>query len=533
MISVIMGVYNGAKTVEKSVKSILSSTYKDIEFIICDDASTDATAGILTALAKEDSRIKLLVNERNYGLAHSLNKCLKAASGEYIARHDADDISHSERLEHQLQFLETHPEYGFVGCAARLIYNGEMWGIRRYPRDVDRHIVSVSNPFIHPTLLFRREALNAVGGYATGKETLRCEDYDLVMRLYAKNIKGYNMQECYLDYYENPDDRKNHNLRTRLDEVKVKLRGSKLMKTGITGRLYAFKPLMLLLLPRRLYIRLRKKRWEERTGDDRKSSAKRSNLRQSTYVMASLVNRNIKNQYRRSVLGILWTILNPLLNMIVLSLVFSQILGRDLEGVDYPLYVLTGHMVFNIMRNATVSALPSLVDNYDLLTKTRISFYVFPASHVASSLVNFGFSLIAMIAVMLVRMPQGVQFYWTIFMILPFIPAIMLFSMGIAFVLSALYVHFRDIKHIYNVVLLMWMYMTPIFYAINRLSPQVQMIIRFNPMYRYLDYFRTAVLFGQVPSLKAHLICYGMGILSFVVGAAIFRLTKKKVILHI
>lgn len=527
-----MGVYNGEKTVQRAVESILSSTFKDIEFIICDDASTDGTAAILKNIALLDDRVKIITNSRNEGLAVALNKCLEIAKGEYIARQDADDVSHEDRLERQLEFLQSHCEFGFVGCAARLIYNDTMWGIRRYPRDIDKYMLSVGNQFIHPTLLFRKEVLSKIDNYSVSSDTMYCEDYDLLMRIYANGVTGYNMQECYYDYYENPEENKHHDWRKRLNEVKVRLRDNKLMKTGLRGEIYSFRPLLLMLLPKKSYVRLRKKRWEE-SADNIEGSAKRTGFKQSMYVLSSLVKKNIKTQYRRSTLGILWTVLNPLLNMIVLSIVFSQILGRDMVGVDYPVYVLTGNMVFNLLRQATASALPSLVDSYDLLTKTRISFYVFPTSHVASSLVNFGFSLIAMFLVMLVRIPNGVRFYWTILMIIPFLPALLLFSLGIALVLSTLYVHFRDIKHIYSVFLTLWMYMTPIFYSITRMSVKVQTVIKLNPMYQYLEYFRQAVIFGQVPSLQSHLIIYGIGILSFIIGYLIFKASKKKIILHI
>ncbi len=532
MVSVIMGVYNGEKTVAESIKSVMSSTLKDIEFIICDDGSTDGTREILGRFAQEDARIKLVFNERNEGLGFSLNRCIAASSGEYIARQDADDISHAERLARQRDFLENHSEFGFVGASARLIHDGEMWGILRYPRDVDKAMLTVSNMFIHPTLMFRRETLTASGGYDTGKEALRCEDYELLMRLYAMGIKGYNMQECYLDYSEDPAEGKHHNWKMRLDEVKVRLKGAKLMNTGLRGKLYAFRPVLLMLLPKKLYIKMRRKRWAEQP-DEGKGAAKRTGFKQSMYVLSSLVRKNIKTQYRRSVLGILWTVLNPLLNMIVLALVFSRLLERALPGVDYPLYILTGNMIFGLMRQATTSALPSLVNSYELLTKTRISFYVFPASHTAASLVNFAFSFIAMLAVMLVRMSNGVRFYWTIFMTLPLLPALLLFSAGIAFVLSVLYVHFRDIKHIYGVILTLWMYVTPIFYTIDRLSPKSQAVLKLNPMYYFVEYFRKAVLYGEVPSIKYHLFIYGIGIASFIVGTLIFRATKKKVILHI
>ena len=162
MISVIMGVYNGETTVAESVKSIMASTVKDIEFIICDDGSTDRTREILETFARDDARIKLLFNGRNEGLAYSLNCCLAIASGSYIARQDADDVSHSERLERQRDFLDHHSEFGFVGTSARLIHNGEMWGIRRYPRDVDEAM-----------LLFYRQRGVALRGLRTAYAVVR------------------------------------------------------------------------------------------------------------------------------------------------------------------------------------------------------------------------------------------------------------------------------------------------------------------------------------------------------------------------
>lgn len=524
-----MGVHNGAKTLEKSIKSVLSTT-ADIEFIICDDASTDETFAILDSFAKEDKRIIITKNTSNMGLAHSLNKCLKLAQGEFIARQDADDVSREDRFEAQVEFLNNNAEYDFVGSAVRLVNDGEVWGIRSFPSIVDKALIAKYNPFVHPTLMFRRKALLSVDGYRE-KNTLRCEDYDLIMRLYAKGLKGYNLKECYVDYSENPHDVSKHSLKTRLNELKVRRNGNKLMKTGLISRLYAYKPLLLWAMPKKLYIRMRKRRWENKAN--KKWVANKLEFKQSMYVLASMVKRNVKTQYRKSVLGIVWTILNPLLYMIVMSVVFSQVLGRAIVGIDYPLYVLTGHMVFNLMRAATAQALPSLVNNYGLLTKTRISYFVFPASHVMASVVNYLFSLVAMIIVMLVRMSNGVRFYWTMIMIVPFLPSILLFSMGLALILSVLYVHFRDIKHIYSVFLMLWMYMTPLFYAVASVSPRVQQVIMLNPMYHFVTYFRTAVLYGEIPSLEAHIICYGLGIIFFTVGALIFKSAKRKVVLYI
>ncbi|MBO4554398.1 MAG: ABC transporter permease [Clostridia bacterium] len=253
----------------------------------------------------------------------------------------------------------------------------------------------------------------------------------------------------------------------------------------------------------------------------------------SIVIMWAMVKKNIKNQYRRSVLGILWTVLNPLLTMLVMAFVFSSIFGRNNINMDYPVYVLSGNIVFSLMRTATVTALPCMVNNYDLLTKTRVPYFVFPASNVVSSLVNFGFSLIALIVVMLIRLPQGVEFHWTLLMIIVWLPAIFFFSLGLALALCSIYVRFRDIKHLYNVFLTLWMYLTPVFYALETLhNEKVQKVLIANPMVHYLSYFRDLIM-GIVPSWQTHLIIYGVGFLSLAIGWFIFRSQRKSFIIYI
>lgn len=256
-------------------------------------------------------------------------------------------------------------------------------------------------------------------------------------------------------------------------------------------------------------------------------------VKKTLVTLGSMVKKNVKNQYRRSVLGILWTVLSPLLNMLVLAFVFSAIFGRKGIDLDYPVYILSGNIVFGLLRMASNNSLSCIVDNYDLLTKTRINYNVFPLSQNLSSLVNFGFSLVALIIVMLIRIPAGVSFHWTMLMIVfPWLPSIFMFTLGVSFILATIYVRFRDIKHIYSIFLTLWTYMTPIFYSVNVLSPTVRKVLIINPMYHYLTYFRQLLL-GVVPSFTAHLICYGVGIGALAIGATIFNLARKKFILYI
>lgn len=262
MISIIMGVYNGEKTVQRAVLSITQGTYTDLEFVIVDDGSTDNTWNVLQQLAEKDSRIVIIRSNTNSGLATALNAALKSSKGELIARMDADDFSYPTRLEKQLDYLESS-ELDFVGTGANLLENGVVWGQRQYSKAVDKDILKKYNPFIHPTLLIKREALIKVGGYNEAKYCYRCEDYDLYFRLYSQGFVGGNMQQILLEYNENRHSADRHNRQTRKNEFTVRRKGIKLLKGHFWDYSYCVKPLILLLLTDKLYNKLHNCKWEE------------------------------------------------------------------------------------------------------------------------------------------------------------------------------------------------------------------------------------------------------------------------------
>ncbi len=252
---------------------------------------------------------------------------------------------------------------------------------------------------------------------------------------------------------------------------------------------------------------------------------------QQAYLLRLLVRRNIKNQYYRSFIGVLWTVLNPLLNMLVMTLVFSKLFGDDPTlMLDYPIYILSGNIIFNIMRTSTSGSLPCLVRQRDMLQKTRVSIALFPTANVLSSLVTFLFSFVALLIVALVRyFMVGYTLSWHIVLIVVLLPAIALFSLGISYFLSALYVFFRDIEHLYSVILTLWTYLTPLFYTVERLgSALIKKIMNLNPMYHYVEYFRT-LLAGDIPSGMEHLFCYGFAIASFAVGYLFMRAVRNHI----
>lgn len=204
LVSVLMGVCYRRKDLgllKRSVESVLNQTFTNFELLICDGGSSDEAIHLLDSLANDDHRIQLVRDNRiPTDLAHKLNVCLHYARGDLIARMDDDDFSAPERFERQVQYLESHPDIAFVGCNVTLQIDGKWVGNRIFPEYPQVRDFCFTQPFIHPTLMFRREIMLDVNGYSEDKYCLLCEDYDLLLRLYEQGLKGANLQERLLDY---------------------------------------------------------------------------------------------------------------------------------------------------------------------------------------------------------------------------------------------------------------------------------------------------------------------------------------------
>ncbi len=260
LVSVVMGVYNIQKltTIDKMMASILNQTYSNIEFIICDDGSTDDTYKIIKEYADKDSRIKLIKNDNNMGLAYSLNKCIEIANGEFIARQDADDISALNRLQLQIDFLKEHKNISFVGSNVYL-FDTEVWGARELKEFPDKNDFLFSSPFVHGAVVFRKADINKLNNYRIAKETYRAEDYDLFMRMYEQNLFGVNIQENLYYYQENMNNMAKRKYKYRIDEAKIRYYGFKKLKLLPKGYLYILKPLVIGLIPNKLLFKLKLK----------------------------------------------------------------------------------------------------------------------------------------------------------------------------------------------------------------------------------------------------------------------------------
>lgn len=252
LVSVIMGVYNAEQRVSNCIDSIINQTYTNWEFIICDDCSSDQTYQILKQYQCQDNRIKIIHNMKNMKLAASLNRCLQEANGLYVARIDDDDIAVPERLEKQVDFLNSHLNYSVVGSNAKISDGKKITGIRRckeYPAETD---VLFGPPFIHPSIMMRKAAYDLLQGYTVASRTKRGQDWDLWFRFYAAGLKGYNLQETLIVYHESPDDYKKRTFRRALDNTKTAINGYRLLRIPIWKYIFSLKPIISFIIPETL-----------------------------------------------------------------------------------------------------------------------------------------------------------------------------------------------------------------------------------------------------------------------------------------
>ncbi|MEG2211979.1 MAG: ABC transporter permease [Raoultibacter sp.] len=258
------------------------------------------------------------------------------------------------------------------------------------------------------------------------------------------------------------------------------------------------------------------------------TDTKKLTTKRNWFVLTSLVSKDFKLKYRRSVLGVLWSVLNPLLMMIVLSAVFSFMFRFTIE--NFPLYLILGQIVFTLMADSTSEAMTSIIGAAPLIKKIRVEKMIFPIEKVIFNLVNFAISLIAVAIVMIYF-----QIFptWNIVFLPLFLFYLILFCSGLGLLLSALSVFFRDVMHLWSVVLTAWTYATPLFYPLEMLPDWMQTVMQFNPMYHLVTYFRDIMMWNITPSLQMNLLCLVMSLTVFIAGLLVFRKTEKKFILYV
>lgn len=229
-ISVIMGVYNPEKKqLRKAVESLITQTMQEWELLLYDDGSDADYIELIYEVSGIDKRIIYIRNEKNHGLAYALNQCMKRTKGKYIARMDDDDESRPDRFRRQYEFLESNADYGWVGSNAELFDGETVWGCQRMPEIPEEKDFLKFSPYIHPSVMFRREVLLKSHGYIPAKVTRRCEDYELFMRLHIKGLRGYNIQDNLLRYREDEEAYRRRLFKYRVNEMVLRYRGFRRM----------------------------------------------------------------------------------------------------------------------------------------------------------------------------------------------------------------------------------------------------------------------------------------------------------------
>lgn len=265
-VSVIMAVYNGEPYLKDSIESIIHQSFTDWQFVICDDGSSDNSFSILCEYKeKYPEKIIVLQNSVNSKLPFSLNHCLKYASGEYIARMDADDIAHPERLKKQVEYLDYHPDISVVGTGMICFDNdiNNITGIRYPMAEPNSKIIGNGVPFYHATIMMRKEVYDKLGGYSLKPHVLRCEDVDLWIRFFGNGYYGANIQDPLYYVREDFAAAQRRNFRNSINTSKTLFWGFRAYNYPIWQYALIAKPLISALIPRKMKYFINSIRWRK------------------------------------------------------------------------------------------------------------------------------------------------------------------------------------------------------------------------------------------------------------------------------
>ena len=251
-------------------------------------------------------------------------------------------------------------------------------------------------------------------------------------------------------------------------------------------------------------------------------------LKRHQFLFEELVKRDFKKKYKRTILGMGWSMLSPLLMLLVMKLVFEQFFGRTVN--HYTTYLFCGLLTFNWFSESTNGGMRCLFANASIFTKVNVPKYLFLFSINIQVLLNFALTLLVFFAFCAI---DHVQFTWRFILLAYPVATLLLFNLGIGMVLSALFIFFRDMDYLWSVALQLLMYGSAIFYTIDNMSDRMQIVFACNPIYRHIAYFREVVLSGTVPSLETHLTLLGFAVVAFLLGAFMYKHYNTKFLYYV
>ena len=253
-----------------------------------------------------------------------------------------------------------------------------------------------------------------------------------------------------------------------------------------------------------------------------------SKIKKHFFLFEELTKRDFKKKYKGTVLGMGWSILSPLLQLLIMSIVFKDLFGKNMP--HFNIYLFCGVLVFNFFSESTKTGMRTLQENASIFTKVNVPKYLFLFSKNLSSLINFGLTLLVFFVFCLF---DRVVFSWNFFALLYPVCCLVSFNLGMGMIFSALNVFFRDISYLYDIFIMLLRYLSAIFYTVDRLNPTLQKVLYLNPIYCYIKYFRVIVLDGNIPSLQHHLLCAVYALATFGGGALIYKLCNRKFVYYV
>lgn len=251
-------------------------------------------------------------------------------------------------------------------------------------------------------------------------------------------------------------------------------------------------------------------------------------MKQNRFLFEELVKRDFTKKYKRTVLGMFWSILGPLLTLGVMALVFTRFFGRNME--HYVIYMFCGNLIFSFFKESTTGGMTSLSANADIFSKVNVPKYMFLLSKNVSVLINFGINLCVLFIFCAF---DHILFTWKIIMLLYPICCLVIFNLGMGLILSALYIMFSDLRYLYDVFTMLLMYVSAIFYNIDAYPLRMQYLFYLNPVYVYIRYFRKIILEGAIPKFTFHLLAALYAVVVLVIGALIYKKQNYKFLYYI
>lgn len=252
------------------------------------------------------------------------------------------------------------------------------------------------------------------------------------------------------------------------------------------------------------------------------------NLKKHQFLFEELVKRDFKKKYKRTVLGIGWSLLSPLLTLLVLKLVFGTLVGSSTP--HFTVYIFCGNVVWFYFSEATKGGMKALMENASIFTKVNVPKYLFVLSKNVQALISF---LLTVVILFIFVAFDTLHFSWKYLMLLYPIALLLLFNIGAGMILSAAYVFFRDIEYLYDVFLRLLLYCSAIFYNVDRFKPEVQRYFLLNPIYLFIKYFRCVIIDGNPPSLNFHLLMLGYTTVVFFVGCMMYKKLNTRFLYYV